>query len=90
MNLGWLGARSIAAVIADTSPGELVTALASDGERRKREARVAARRAELNMWIGKPRLSTRLRDGLVKAMLKPPYSTVFARAFTMRHLSFGV
>jgi 2-polyprenyl-6-methoxyphenol hydroxylase-like FAD-dependent oxidoreductase len=90
MNLGWLGARSIAAVIADTPPAQLVAALAADGERRMREARVAARRAELNMWIGKPRLSTRLRDGIVAAMLKPPYSTVFARAFTMRHLSFGV
>jgi 2-polyprenyl-6-methoxyphenol hydroxylase-like FAD-dependent oxidoreductase len=90
MNLGWLGARSIATVIADSPPERLVEALAADGERRKREARAAARRAEVNMWLGKPRLSTRVRDGLVKVMLKAPYSAVFARAFTMRHLSFGV
>lgn len=90
MNLGWLGARSVAEVIATTPPSDLLAALAANAKHRSREATVAARRAELNMWIGKPRMWTTARDKLVRAMLREPYSTVFARAFTMRHLSFGV
>jgi 2-polyprenyl-6-methoxyphenol hydroxylase-like FAD-dependent oxidoreductase len=90
MNLGWLGARSLAETIAQTAPGEMPAALARDAQRRKRAARAATRRAELNMWLGRPGVAAPLRERIVRAMLASPWSSVAARAFTMRHLAFGV
>lgn len=92
MNLGWLGARSLAATIATSlrKEGDPTRALAADGARRARLARATARRAELNMWLGRPVADAAPRDRLVRGLLRPPVSDLVARVFTMRGLALGV
>ena len=90
MNLGWLGARSLAhALAANLEGGDLARALARDGRARRRIATTAARRAELNMWLGKPGTS-RMADRLLGHLIETPARFVLARVFSMRGLSLGV
>lgn len=90
MNLGWLGAWSLAEALRDAvRAGRPTAALRRDGRRRRRLAQAAARRAELNMWLGRP--GARLgRAALVRALLRWPLSAALARVFTMRGLSWGL
>ena len=92
MNLGWLGARTLATTIATCfrTGSDPTRALAADGVRRARLARATARRAELNMWLGRPAPDTAPRDRLVRGLLRPPVSDLVARVFTMRGLALGV
>jgi hypothetical protein len=53
-------------------------------------ARAAARRAEINMWLGRPAPPSSVRDALLRLLLKPPVGEALARAFTMRGLALGV
>lgn len=92
MNLGWLGARSLAAALGGTltagdDPRE---ALARDGARRRALARTATRRAELNMWLGRPTALPSLRAAFVGTLLALPTARVLARVFTMRGLALGI
>ncbi|UJR81169.1 FAD-dependent oxidoreductase [Sandaracinus amylolyticus] len=92
MNLGWRGA----ATLADALSGALARgddptiALAADATVRARAARAATRRAELNMWLGRPTARAADRDRVVTALLLQPVASVLARAFTMRGLEAGV
>jgi 2-polyprenyl-6-methoxyphenol hydroxylase-like FAD-dependent oxidoreductase len=91
MNLGWLGAQALAATIAshlDSGDG-IVRALARDGLARQRLASAAARRAEVNMWLGRPVARPDMRDALVSHLLGTPLRWVLARVFTMRGLALG-
>lgn len=93
MNLGWLGAQSIVRALASSlhsGPHAIANALAADGLARARVAKTAARRAELNMWIGRPTQHPRWRDAIVGELLGAPARTLLARAFTMRGLAYGV
>lgn len=92
MNLGWRGAASIAAAVATAlGRGEDPAArLADDARVRARAAVAAARRAELNMWLGRPTARAGERDRVVAALLRRPVSSALARAFTMRGLEAGV
>jgi 2-polyprenyl-6-methoxyphenol hydroxylase-like FAD-dependent oxidoreductase len=85
MNLGWLGAADLAASL---DGGE--AAIARCGRRRRRMARAAARRAELNMWLGRPTVRPERRDRLVRSLLGRPAGRVLARSFTMHDLRLGV
>lgn len=92
MNLGWLGARSVARALVDSvgrrrAPGD---ALEADARVRRAQANVAARRAELNMWIGRPTQASRPRELLLGALLALPTAHLLARAFTMRGLAMGL
>lgn len=92
MNLGWMGARRVAAVLgaqlrAHRDPSD---ALARDARGRRALAAVAMRRAEMNMWLGRPTYFPRLRDAVVGTLLGLPTSHLLARAFTMRALQLGV
>jgi len=91
MNLGWLGARSLAQTIATNLHVSyaLERALARDGAIRQRVSTAAARRAELNMWLGRPQLNPWMRDSLVSCLLGTPASSILARVFTMRGLALG-
>ena len=92
MNVGWLGARSLTDTIAanlDAGGAVLARALERDGRHRKRIATTAARRAEINMWLGKPNAS-RITDRLLGSLIETPASFVLARVFSMRGLSLGV
>jgi 2-polyprenyl-6-methoxyphenol hydroxylase-like FAD-dependent oxidoreductase len=89
MNLGWLGACSLADALAEAAKrGAPTPALEADGRRRSRMARAAARRAELNMWLGRP-TPRALRAELVRVLLSRPLVHALARAFTMRGLKWG-
>jgi 2-polyprenyl-6-methoxyphenol hydroxylase-like FAD-dependent oxidoreductase len=90
MNLGWLGACSLARALADaTRAGRPTPALGADARRRSRMARAAARRAELNMWLGRPTAQL-FRDDVVRMLLSRPTVHALARLFTMRGLRWGV
>lgn len=91
MNLGWLAADSLASTIAShiDAGTAIVGALARDALARQRMAIAAARRAELNMWLGRPLARPALRDMLVSHLLGKPWSSILARVFTMRGLALG-
>ena len=92
MNLGWIGAHALATdlVAVLSSGGPVAQVLARNGRRRARLARVAARRAGLNMWLGRPGERWLARDRLLAGLLHSPLAGVLGRAFTMRGLSLGV
>jgi 2-polyprenyl-6-methoxyphenol hydroxylase-like FAD-dependent oxidoreductase len=91
MNLGWLGASTLAATIASnlTRGDDIARALARDGRARQRIATAAARRAELNMWLSRPVARPWMRDALVSRLLGTPARWILARLFTMRGLALG-
>jgi len=91
MNLGWLGARSVAAVLGAElrARRDPTDALARDALQRQMIAHAARRRAEMNTWLGRPTSMPRVRDALVLALLALPTARVLARAFTMRSLERG-
>lgn len=92
MNLGWIGAAHLARSIGDAMRGgrDLRSALRVNAARRRRVARAARRRAELNMWLGRPTRSAPRRDWLVGSLLGGATGRLLARAFTMRGLQLGV
>lgn len=92
MNLGWLGAHSLAAALgpALAAGHDPTEALARDGAQRLSLARTAMRRAEMSMWLGRPTAFPSLRAVFVGTLLALPTAQVLARAFTMRGLSLGV
>lgn len=92
MNLGWIGAVDLIRTIAKARRERLPIdgALREDAARRARSARAVARRAEINMWIGRPTHHHATRDRLVEALLGRPVVGVLANVFTMRGLGFGV
>jgi len=91
MNLGWIGARSVARVLGDElSRGrDPSAALARDAVQRTIAARTATRRAEMNMWLGRPTPRSAVRASVVHSLLALPTSHLLARAFTMRALGLG-
>jgi 2-polyprenyl-6-methoxyphenol hydroxylase-like FAD-dependent oxidoreductase len=92
MNLGWLGASQLARTISTSlrDPGGAENVLAADAARRLRTARTVARRAELNMWLGRPTRRPEPRDRLIRMLLRRPSRNAMARAFSMRNLELGV
>ncbi len=48
------------------------------------------RRAELNMWLGRPTPHADAREALASALLALPTRDLLARALTMRALELGV
>jgi 2-polyprenyl-6-methoxyphenol hydroxylase-like FAD-dependent oxidoreductase len=92
MNLGWLGAADLAGSIGDAmhSGRDLHATLQASSARRLRVARAVRRRAEVNMWLGRPTLRAKGRDRLVSSLLATSTGPLLARAFTMRGLGLGV
>ncbi len=92
MNLGWMGARALASDLASAlrSGGAIEPVLARSGRQRQRTARAAARRAELNMWLGRPGTEPWARDLVLRGILRSPLASVLGRVFTMRGLALGV
>ncbi len=84
MNLGWLDAAALAPLLARGQRD-----LRAFGRARRRSAQVAATQAELNMLMGRPLGSPRLRrerEALLHRLLASPLASLLARAFTMRWL----
>jgi 2-polyprenyl-6-methoxyphenol hydroxylase-like FAD-dependent oxidoreductase len=92
MNLGWIGAESLVRDLAAAvrAGDDVPEALARNGRARRRQAITAARRAEINMWLGRQTDHAARRERLVGSLLRPPARSLFARMFTMRHLAWGI
>lgn len=91
MNLGWLDAAALApALELALSGGNAVAhrALVEYDRRRRAAAQRAILQASFNMGVGQPASGTRLamRNAVVRALARPPFRTLLARAFTMRGL----
>lgn len=89
MNLGWLGAWDLSRCLMQvfehpTSRNREGELLQGFEQRRKKAARNAARRGELNMRLGRRSAYPALRNGIVSLMLNTPVSRLMARLFTMR------
>lgn len=85
LNVGWLGAWELAGALVRAREEGDDRALRADARRRLQIARAAARRAELNMWLGRARAGKE-RRALVRALLRRPLADGMARLFTMRAL----
>jgi 2-polyprenyl-6-methoxyphenol hydroxylase-like FAD-dependent oxidoreductase len=83
MNLGWLGALSLA-VALERGVGEWRPA-AYDRRQRRRVA-AAARRAWLNMALGSDRMPAMVQRAALRTVLAPGVAAHAARHFTMRGL----
>lgn len=99
MNLGWLDAAALAATLVDVRGGgdlarvpsaALQQALGRYQALRRQAAHRAARRAELNLRLGRASPLPAVRNSLVGAALRTPLAGVLARRFTMRGLDAGV
>lgn len=99
MNLGWLDAAALARAIVGARAGEdlarvpcweLQQLLARYESARLCAARAAARRAELNLAVGRATRLAALRAALVWAGLRSPLAGAFARRFSMRGLEAGI
>ncbi|PWN05219.1 FAD-dependent oxidoreductase [Rhodohalobacter mucosus] len=88
MNLGWLDAEETFSVIqkALTLPEKYPVLFRQYSSERKKIARQVARRAELNMHLGRKESSSAFYRGLVSLMLNTPLSGLFAKIFTMHGL----
>lgn len=85
MNLGWLDAQLLSPLLAACVHGQAEphAALERYARRRRHAAKLAIRRAEMFMGIGRARRNPRLRDALVQSVLKPPVRPLAGRLFTM-------
>ena len=93
MNLGWLDAYDIAGwlpdALASASPDAWAAAARAYDDRRRRAFRTAARRADLNVRLGRATRWSSARNWLIRGLLSPPVAPVMARMFTMHGLGSG-
>jgi 2-polyprenyl-6-methoxyphenol hydroxylase-like FAD-dependent oxidoreductase len=86
MTLGWLGAEALVDAIGAWRDGRC--SLVEAGTRYQRTyaslARAAARRAQVNLSLGRATRLAPLRNAVVRAMLLPPLDRRMAETFTMQ------
>ncbi|MDZ7808597.1 MAG: NAD(P)/FAD-dependent oxidoreductase [Gracilimonas sp.] len=84
MNLGWLDAWKI----SETLSGDNIDlGLKEYSKKQRRITRKVAKRAELNMRLGRKTRIPSLRNLIVGFLLKEPFSKKIAQLFTMRGLN---
>tara|TARA_R110000868_G_scaffold235273_2_gene489016 strand:+ start:1105 stop:2262 length:1158 start_codon:yes stop_codon:yes gene_type:complete len=89
MNLGWLDAWHLANVMSfcrGISKDLPIADLFVYDSKQRPMAKKVARRAELNMSLGRKTLFHPIKSAIVKTMLKPPIQSKMANLFTMRGL----
>ncbi|MEX1011611.1 MAG: FAD-dependent monooxygenase [Balneolaceae bacterium] len=87
MNLGWLTSDAIGRALASVIHGRAQPDLLLKTSRRQRRmAKQVARRAEMNMRLGRRQRWPFLRKALLHIMLAPPLRTLLPGLFTMRGL----
>lgn len=84
MNLGWLDAWKISEVLAGANIDQ---GLKTYSNRQRKITRKVAKRAELNMLLGRKTKLPFFRNILVSSLLKKPLSNWVAQLFTMRGLN---
>lgn len=88
MNLGWLTAHNLAntLIICLENPEKAATALESFSKTSRSVAKKVAKRAELNMWLGRKRRFPIIRNIIARLIVNTPLQKKMARMFTMRGL----
>ena len=88
MNLGWLdGEAAVQAIILSLkNPADQSGLFLSYSKKQRRVAKKVAKRAELNMWLGRKETSNLLVKWALTVILNTPLSALLARLFTMRGL----
>lgn len=88
MNLGWLDAEDAASVLRFTvkNPIDQKTLFSEYSIRRKKIAKQVARRAEINMHLGRKETSTLPYKLMMNLALKTRINRLLAKIFTMRGL----
>lgn len=88
MNLGWLDAEEASSVLVKVleNPSEQNQLFSEYSDQRKRIARQVAKRAEMNMHLGRKEASNLPYKMLLTLALKTRISRLLAKIFTMRGL----
>lgn len=88
MNLGWLDAEAAAQSITQcfNNPADQSSLFLLYSKKQRKVAKKVAKRAEMNMWLGRKENTTRPVKWFMWAMLNTPLSGLLARMFTMRGL----
>ncbi|MDX1591349.1 MAG: NAD(P)/FAD-dependent oxidoreductase, partial [Balneolaceae bacterium] len=88
MNLGWLDAEAAFHTLRESlnSEDHYQDLFKKYSEKQRKIASHVARRAELNMHLGRKETSGPLYKAMVKLMLRRPFSGIFAKMFTMQGL----
>lgn len=89
MNLGWLDAWELANILSycrGLSRHQPISDLFAYSSKQRSVAQKVARRAEINMKLGRKSKLQFLKKAFVKTMLKPPFNKKLAELFTMRGL----
>ena len=88
MNLGWLDGQALAEALSHIENGDLnmKQALVKYSETQKNVTQKIARRAEINMALGRKPKIPLLRNLFVQGMLQSPLKNKVAELFTMRGL----
>jgi len=86
MNLGWLTAKRLADTLKAIrdEPGESEGLMRNFSKISRSVARTVAKRAEINMWLGRKRRFPILRNGIARLIVNTPLQKIMARIFTMR------
>ncbi len=88
MNLGWMGAELCFHTLKKAlhHPGKHTRLFDVYSKKQRAIARQAARRAEINMWMGRSDNSGKTIELILHLLTKPPASHLLAKLFTMRGL----
>ena len=88
MNLGWLTARNLADALKTCldNPESADSALQTFSKKSRSMAKKVAKRAELNMWLGRKRRFPLVRNTIARLIVNTPLQKKMARMFTMRGL----
>ncbi len=88
MNLGWLTARRLSGTLKSIldHPEKKERLLQQYTDRSRKISRQVARRAEINMWLGRKQTFPLFRRILLRSIVNTPLRRVMARVFTMRGL----
>lgn len=88
MNLGWLDAEEAVAIIVDSlkNPSQKNRLFTKYSNRRKKITKQVAKRAEMNMHLGRKETSNLLYKSILEVVLNTRLNRVLAKVFTMRGL----
>ncbi|MTI86604.1 MAG: FAD-dependent monooxygenase [Balneolaceae bacterium] len=94
MNLGWIGAAKLAAILSSvlsgrSTPSRIADASSTYTTTQTRLANKVGRRAEINMRLGRKTSVPFIRNGIVRLMLSAAFNAKTAQFFTMRGLKQG-
>lgn len=88
MNLGWLTARNLADALKTCldNPEISNSSLQTFSKKSRSVAKKVAKRAELNMWLGRKRRFPVIRNLITRLIVNTPLQNKMTRMFTMRGL----